>query len=131
MPRLKQDMGESAWGDWERVAPEEREEGSWSNEAVVAFEKTEQGEVSDEGFMQNMSLRNMPPPPTPSPRKTTYRAPNMFNQVFIGHFNASPPGRFIKSDQLGFFLVIGAAGWGRIFTTGLTKWGRTFSEFWR
>ena len=78
--------------------------------------------------MQNMGLRNMPPP-TPLPRKTTYRAPNMFNQVFIGHFNASPPGRFIKSDQLGFFLVIGAAGWGRIFTTGLTKWGRAFSEF--
>ena len=67
MPRLKQDMGESAWGDWERVAREEREEGGWSNEAVVAFEKTEQGEVSDEGFMQNMGLRNMPPPP-PLPR---------------------------------------------------------------
>ena len=79
--------------------------------------------------MQNMGLRNMPTP-TPSPRKTTYRAPNMFNQVFIGHFYACLPGRFIKSDHLGFFLVIGAAGWGRIFTTGLTKRGCTFSEFW-
>ena len=47
--------------------------------------------------MQNTGLCNMHPPPTLSPRNTTYRAPNMF----IGHFYASPPGKFIKCKHLG------------------------------
>ena len=63
----------------------------------------------------------------------------------------SPPALLTKSQTPGeYFLIRGlwgcAAGWGRIFTTGLTimgshfqwrvnrvellNWGRTFSDFW-